>query len=57
MTKLMLNKAGKKDAYFVVSFLCPLERLRGESAERCEGRRKASLQPAVAESTGENDIQ
>ena len=56
MTKLMLNKAGKKDAYFVVSFLCPLERLRGESAERCEGRRKASLQPAVAEGTGENDI-
>ena len=33
MSKLMLNKAGNKDAHFVVSFFCPPERLRGESAE------------------------
>ena len=55
MTKLMLNEAGKKDAHFVVSFFCPPERLRGESAERCECRSKALLQPTVAEGTGEND--
>ena len=57
MTKLMLNKAGNEDAHFVVSFHCPPERLRGEPAERCECRGKVSLQPTVAEGTGENDIQ